>query len=56
MESLFCPVHFISSPLCWLDVRWIDVESVFILMIKIIFLYLYLHIREKTICILQVFI
>ena len=22
MESLFCPVHFISSPLCWPDVRW----------------------------------
>jgi len=29
MESLFCPVHLISSPLCWPDIRWTDDESVF---------------------------
>jgi len=30
MESLFCPVHFISSLLYWPDVRWTDDESVLI--------------------------
>jgi len=30
MEWLFCPVHFISSPLCWPDVHWTDDETVLI--------------------------
>jgi hypothetical protein len=34
MESLFCPVHFISSPLCRPDVRWTAVESVLVIIIK----------------------
>jgi hypothetical protein len=34
MESLFCPVHLISPPLCWPDIRWTDDDSVLILDIK----------------------